>query len=72
MLHKILHRLLNGTLTPKLYRYATILHELVHLYYEKTNNPDETYDLQDCIDLDTKASTLNAQNFAYYASGALL
>jgi len=49
--------------------YATILHEMVHLYYAKTNLRDETYNLPDCIDLGSKASTLNAQNFAYYASG---
>ena len=53
--------------------YGAIVHELVHMYYHKTaslvERVTETYDLQACVDLSAKDSVLNANNYAYYASG---
>lgn len=55
--------------------YSALIHELVHMYYPKTagdpKTPErnEVYDLQECIDLDSKRSMLNAQNYAYFAAG---
>lgn len=52
--------------------YSAIIHELVHMYYQKTAVAlNETYETQGCVDLDAKTSTLNAENYATYASGEL-
>lgn len=48
--------------------YAVLVHELVHIY-NRFDNRNEVYDLQDVVDLNALRSLENAQNFASYAAG---
>jgi len=57
------------------YQPWVLLHELAHLYIRTASglrskaDSRETYDWNGCLDLPAKNSTLNPQNYAYYAAG---
>ena len=56
-------------------KFATLVHELVHVYnkFDHTqdvfDNTEEVYNLTDVVGLNAVGSLENAQNFAYYAAG---
>ena len=56
-------------------KFATLVHELVHVYnrFDRTQDvfdgTGEVYNLTDVVGLNAVRSLENAQNFAYYAAG---
>ena len=48
---------------------AMIVHELVHMYQNVTQYPEEKMNIQDAVNLNAAASLANANNYALYYAG---
>lgn len=67
-------RLRGNTLSPNNDQLSTnqqalIVHGLVHLYQNITKSPSDVLNIQDAVNLDAKASLVNANNYALYYAG---